>query len=167
MTEQVPDSCTFDGRRWCIDEWNGPFDGIPSNEILGLRTTSPHTANWRGRIDHFMVHRDVLYLFKIEATLSLADMPRLPTGARREVVKQHLPLEVIDASGSRNEIRIERYDFFIFDNLVIPFSGKLYLSYPYFDYWEVPWPIKDGDEGITDKIILAFDRGAFVGKSPR
>jgi hypothetical protein len=75
--------------------------------------------------------------------------------------------KVIDASGSRNEIRIERYDFFIFDNLVIPFSGKLFLSYPYFDYWEVPWPIEDRDEVISHEIILAFDRGAFVGKSSR
>ena len=167
MTEQNPDSCTFDGRRWCIDEWDGPSDCIPSNEMLRLRTVSPNTANWRGRIDHFLVHRDALYLFKIEATLSLVDMPHLPEGGRREVVKRHVPFELTDADGTRKETRIERYDFFIFDNLVIPFSGKLHLSYPYFDYWDIPWPITDSDEMVTEKITLVFDCGAFEGALPR
>lgn len=167
MTEQIPDSCTFDGRRWRIDEWDGTDDCIPSNGQLGLNTTRPNTANLRGRINHFLIHRDTLHLFKIEANLPLADKPKTPAGARREVIKRYVPFELHDAHGIHDEARIERYDYFIFDKLVIPFSGKLFLSYPYFDFWEIPWPIEDDDEAILENVTLLFEDGRLLTCSPR
>ena len=162
MTEQVPDSCIFDGRKWSIEHWNGPTDCIPSNESLHIRTESPHTANWRGRIDHFLIHRCTLHLFKMEVTLPLSERPKIPPGARREVVKRHVPFELHSAEGRTDELRIERYDFFIFDNLTIPFSGELLLSYPHFDVWEIPWPADEEDESVLERVTLAFENGHLV-----
>ncbi len=70
MTEQVEVTCTFEGKKWNIESWEGPCDCIPSNESLGFATVSPSTANWAGRVDHFLVFKGQLFLFKIEVTLS-------------------------------------------------------------------------------------------------
>ena len=66
MTTQVPDTCMFDGRKWAVEKWDGNYSAIPTNEGLGIETTAESSANWSGRIDHFIVHRDKLYLLKIE-----------------------------------------------------------------------------------------------------
>jgi hypothetical protein len=159
MTTQWPDSCTFDGRKWAIEHWNGPTGCVPTNEQLGFRTVSPSTANWSGRIDHFLVHRGQLYLFKVEVTLAPEDKGVLPFGSRREIVLCYEQLEVHDNRGMRMEERERRYEYLVFDDLIIPFTGSLHLRYPFFDHWEVPWPIDDEDEQTTEEVILDFEDG--------
>ena len=86
MTTQVPDTCMFDGRRWAIERWDGDYSTVPSNEDFGIRTVSPSTANWSGRIDHFTVSRGKLYLIKIEVSLAEGTGDKLPEKAQREVL---------------------------------------------------------------------------------
>ena len=162
MTEQFPDSCTFEGRKWVIEQWNGDTQGIPTNEQLGIRTESPSTANWLGRIDHYLVHQRLLYLFKMEVSLPVDDRDQLPYGAMREVVSRYEPIEVTDSKGTRIEIRDQRIEYFIFHDIVVPFTGNMFLSFPFFDHWEVPWPIEDTDEEITDEVVLEFLNGVLV-----
>lgn len=159
MTIQWPDSCTLDGRKWVIEDWDGPREGIPTNEQLGFRTVSASTANWAGRIDHFLVHRDLLYLFKVEVTLHPEDADLLPFGARREVVTRHERYEVHDGNGMHLEDRPRRSEYLVFDDLIVRFTGRLKLSYPFSDHWEIPWPICDEDEETKDELRLNFKDG--------
>lgn len=46
MTAQIPDSLTFDGRKWVIHEWDGDSDCIPPNQSLGFETISPAGHRW-------------------------------------------------------------------------------------------------------------------------
>ena len=46
---QMPDRCTFDGRRWAIDGWQRNHGCVRSNEDLGIETVSATTNNWAGR----------------------------------------------------------------------------------------------------------------------
>lgn len=152
----------FDGRKWVVEEWRGDLSTIPSNEMLGINTVSPHTANWSGRIDHFTVYKDRLYLLRIEVNLSEEGRDFLPEGARREVVLRYEPWLVCDKHGERHEIRENRTEYFVFSDLPVSFTGDLYLSYPYVDDWERPWLGEDEDEDTTE-MILAFDEGMLVG----
>lgn len=162
MTTQDPDSCTIDGRKWVIEDWNGPRDCVPTNEQLGVRTISPSTANWSGRIDHFLVHRRQLYLFKTEVTLAPENKGVLPFGSRREVVLRYDQVEAHDRRGMHMAERKRRYEYLVFDDLLIPFSGRLRLSFPFFDYWEVPWPIDEKDDQTTEEINLEFINGLLI-----
>ena len=75
MTRQVPDSCTFDGRKLAIDGWSGTHEVVPTDADFNIETVSTSTANWSGRIDHFMVSEGRLCLFKGEVSLP-ADFDR-------------------------------------------------------------------------------------------
>lgn len=162
MTAQIPDSLTFDGRKWVIEEWDGDSDCIPPNQSLGFETISPATNNWAGRINHFLVHRDSLLLFKIEVTLHPDNKGILPFGARREVVTQYEQLEHWGENGMQMIQRPREYEYLVFDDLEIPFTGTLTLSYPYFDYWEVPWPIEDDEYEPQRRAEATFENGVLL-----
>ncbi|MBM5572269.1 MULTISPECIES: hypothetical protein [Deefgea] len=153
MTQQIPDICQFDGRKYQIDAWYGDTDCIPSSEALGFTTESEHTANWEGRIDHFQVCGDKLYLFKLEVNLSEGSKDYLPQGARKEVLLRYE--QFTDFSGKPTELREYRHEFIVFEDLVIPFSGSMHLS-TYLDDWERP---QDADEPPIEEVILHFKNG--------
>lgn len=163
MTTQIADSVTVDGRRWEIDEWDGGRDCIPPNESLGFRTVSAATNNWRGRVDHFLIWHGRLLLFKIEVTLHPEDKGILPFGARREIVKRYDQLEHWGNEGMKMIERLREYEYLVFDDLEIALSGTLKLSYPYFDYWEVPWPIPTNEEEPQRWAEAVFEKGRLVG----
>lgn len=123
MTVQIPDSLTIDGRRWLIEEWDGERQSVPPNESLGFRTVSPATNNWSGRIDHFLVWRDRLLLFKVEVTLHPDDKGVLPFGARREIVQRYDQLESWDADGTKMVQRMHEYEYLVYDDVEIAFSA--------------------------------------------
>jgi hypothetical protein len=162
MTAQWPDSCTFDGRKWVVEHWEGSQHCVPTNEQLGFNTVSPSTANWTGRIDHFLVHRGRLYLFKIEVTLPPENESIRPLGARRETLIHYEQWTVCDGQGERQEERQKRYEYFVYDDLLIPFTGRIHLTFPFFDYWEVPWPLQDEDEETLDETVLEFSEGVLL-----
>lgn len=162
MTTQFPNSCTFDGRKWEIEDWDGPTDCIPTNDQLGFQTVSTSTANWSGRIDHFLVHHGQLYLFKVEVNLAPENKGILPFGSRREIVLRYEQMEVHGDKGMRLVENEVRYECLIFDDLIIPFTGAVYLSYPFFDPWEIPWPIEREDEESSQKRVLIFKKGVLL-----
>ena len=163
MTTQWPDSCTFEGRKWEIEDWDGATDCIPTNGQLGFKTVSTCTANWSGRIDHFLVHRGQLYLFKVEVTLAPENKGVLPFGSRREIVLRYQQVWATHGDKGMHFVENEiRYEYLVFDDLLIPFSGAIYLSFPFFDGWDIPWPIKNEDEESIEKQVLIFKNGELI-----
>jgi len=167
MTTQIPDSCTFDGRKWEIVDLEGASDCVPSNESLGIVTCSPGTNNWSGRIDHFMVHRDQLYLFKVEVCLDLSNKGILPFGARREVIRRYPVYEHHNDQGLRLVEHVIESERLVFDDLKISFTGRMYLAYPYADEWELLWPIDETDLDPIWEAVLTFDDGRLVDVDER
>lgn len=162
MSEQVPDTCTLDDRKWIIEQWHGDLGCIPSNEELGIETVSPHTGNWSGRIDHFLVFKGQLFLFKIEAHLADSCQGIRPKGARREVLLRYEPWDIFDKDGERSEIRECREEFLIFDDLTVSFTGTLYLARPYYDDWNIPQSAAQGYDPEMSYARLIFDSGKLV-----
>lgn len=161
MTTQFPDICVFEGQKWAIEQWQGKTDCVPDNESLGIETESPNTANWSGRIDHFMVYQGRLYLFKLEVNLAETSKDALPDGARREVLLRYEPWEICDNAGTRIEMREFRFDYLVFDNLPIPFTGRLVLSGPDLDDWEHPIPDFEV-EADQYQVTLEFTEGRLL-----
>lgn len=159
MTEQIPDTCTFDGRQWTIEEWLGPTECVPPNESLGIRTTMDTTANWSGRIDHFLVWRGRLYLFKVEVNLVEEDKDLVPPGARKEVNTRYQVMEHHGSNGLYFHNNVIEQVFFVYDDIEVDFTGELLLSYPVWDPWNLPWPV-EGDELDPDlHAVLRFEDG--------
>lgn len=125
MTMQTPDVIQFDGREYVILSWKGDTDCIPGNEDLGFSTSMQSTANWSGRIDHYGVWGNQLYLFKIDVTLEDPDNTPTPTEARREILFRYEPL--IDAEG-RSIVRKYRHDFFVYEDLKLSFTGRIIMA---------------------------------------
>lgn len=152
----------LDGRRWAIERWSGDFSAIPSNEDLGIETVSTSTANWSGRIDHFMVFRGRLYLIKIEVNLAEDSRDRLPEKAQREVLCRYEKMWSFDKDGERATIREHRFEYLVFHDLFIPFTGELLLTYPYIDYWERPYDADDDDADENIEMLLTFEDGMLM-----
>lgn len=166
MTEQIPDSCTITGRQWEIEEYQGSLDCIPTSESLGFTTRMESSANWSGRIDHFLVHRNRLFLFKIRVNLDDSSAGVTPSGARLEEVTQHEPVTVYRDGPPTREYRLLRQRLFVFDDLTIPFTGAMRVSRPYFDPWNLPWPVQDGDWDPAEQRTLLFVRGFLASVIP-
>lgn len=162
MTMQIPGSCTFDGRRWAIDDWQGNHGCVPSNEDLGIEATSPATNNWAGRVDHFAVVQGRLYLFKVEVSLA-PDFDRARLGGRRrEVLIRYEPMDRFDNTGHHSIIREWRFEYLVLDEYRIRFTGSMRLSHPYGDPWESPTS-DEPDEADTDTTKLEFENGELTG----
>jgi hypothetical protein len=161
MTRQVPDSCTIDGRSWAIDDWSGKHDCVPSNADLDIETVTPATCNWAGRVDHFMVLENRLYLFKVEVSLpSDFDRQRI-FGRRREVVCRYEPMTRVDKTGQHGFIQEWRTEYLVLDGCRVDLTGTLRLSLPYFDAWETPTQAHP-DDRVTDTMELRFVNGELV-----
>ncbi len=163
MTAQIPDSCVFEGRRWVVPDGEIDEGVLPTNEDLGIETVTDSTANWSGRIDHFIVHEERLFLFKIEVNLAEASRGVLPKGARREIVLRYEPQEVYDHLGHRTEVTEFRTENLVFDNLPLRFSGTMDLSYPYSDGWERPMTSDNPIEERSARATLSFEDGKLTG----
>lgn len=162
MTEQIPDRCHFDGREWSIEEWEGNRWVIPTREQLGLKTSVRSTANWDGRIDHFLVYRDDLYLLKIEVDLSADAQDDLPLGQRKETLLRYEPIYVHDDRGERDEHQLHRTDTLIYDNLMIPYLGTIILVHSAYGYSELPSDAEHDDYTSTLRARLTFERGKLM-----
>ena len=154
MTTQIPDTCIYDGRKWAVESWSGNTDCIPSNESLSIDTISSHTANWGGRIDHFIVYKNRLYLFKIEVNLTDSCRELLPIHSRREVLTRYEPMWLTDSNGSRTVVREYRFEYLMYDDLFIPFTGELDISYPYIDEWELPSELTEYPSSEISTLIF-------------
>ena len=158
---QIPDSCTFNGRRWAIDDWQGDHGCVPSNEDLGIETASPATNNWAGRVDHFVVVLGRLYLFKVAVNLA-PDFDRARLGGRRrEVLVRYEPMERFDNTGRHAILKEWRFESLVLDECRIRFTGTLRLSHPYDDPWESP-TADDADEANAETTMLEFENGDLI-----
>lgn len=126
MTVQVPDTIKFEGRNYIVLGWEGDTGCIPSSESLGLCTVMETTANWSGRIDHYGVWGNELYLFKIEVTLESPADTLTPPNARREILLRYE--QFFDFEGRPTQLREYRQDFFIYEDLKLPFSGCIIVE---------------------------------------
>ncbi|MBP9947829.1 MAG: hypothetical protein KBH14_15590 [Vicinamibacteria bacterium] len=163
MTNQIPDTCVFEGRRFVVTGMEGNWGVVPSNQAFGIETVTESTANWSGRINHFVVHQGRLFLFKVEVNLAEGSRNVLPPGARREIVYRYELTEVYESGTSRKEIQESRVENLVFDNLPLAFDGVLHLlSHP--DRWARP------TAGIWDepeeRVALTFENGRLGGSEP-
>lgn len=159
MTKQISDICVFDGRKWCVEDSDDLYHCVPNNDQLGLKTITPSTANWSGRIDHYLVHKRYLYLFKAEVSLPDDQLNLVPPGARRELRRLYEPIEIHGDQGLKKGERIHERRFFIYDDLKLDYTGDLILSYPTGDIWEYPWPLEEDDIAPCIEATLTFHRG--------
>lgn len=123
MTKQVPDSLQFEGRNYAILGWEGDVECIPSSESLGISTVTDSTASWNGRIDHYGVWGNELYLFKIEATLVKPTETSAPPNSRREVLLRYE--QFYDFEGRPTQLREHRHDYFIYEDLKLSLTGRI------------------------------------------
>jgi hypothetical protein len=126
-------------------------------KTLGFETISASTANWAGRIDHFLVFKDQLFLFKIEASLRPEDKDISPPDARRETRLIYELMTSYEGSEEKEIIRVHQYQYFISDDLRINFTGELELSYPVGDPWDYPWPLSEEDLDPTEMACFQDD----------
>lgn len=106
-----------------------------------------------------MVFKDQLFLFKIEASLRPEDKDISPPGARRETRLIYEPMTSYERGEEKEIIRVHQYQYFIFDDLRINFTGELELSYPVGDPWDYPWLLSEEDLGPTEMAYLCFQDG--------
>lgn len=102
------DTLELDGETWSICEMTGS-SAVPTSRALGFRTTMEHTANWRGRVDHFGLDAERrLVLLEVRATLANPERARgfVPLGATR-----------IDED--------ERTVRFRFEHRLVPLTGRV------------------------------------------
>lgn len=181
MTEQIPDTCRIDGKMWLIESWKGAHWVIPTTEQIwditgnNFDLQSNSSANWSGRIDHYVIENGTLYLFKVEVNLAetietlefeivdadshlkLEPDPRLPSGYRIEEITLFQPMQKDDKS-SYWATKINRI---LFEDLMIPYSGKLYLYRSCEPTWEMPLSI-DFDESNEERLTITLDRGMVI-----
>ncbi|WP_312668699.1 hypothetical protein [Stutzerimonas nitrititolerans] len=151
MTTQVPDTLQLEGRTYVILNWQGDTDCIPSSESLGFHTVSQSSENWSGRINHYGVWGNELYLFKIEATLEAAPDTPTPPNARREVLLRYE--QFFDFEGHPAELREYRYDFFIYEDLKLPFTGRV-IAVAEENLWGKPEAALDAEPATPFAIVF-------------
>lgn len=158
MTAQVPDTLQFEGRNYVILGWQGDADCIPTSESLGFHTATQSTANWSGRVDHYGVWGNELYLFKVEATLEAPSDTPTPPNARREVLLRYE--QFYDFEGRPTELREYRHDFFIYEDLKLPFTGRI-IAVADENLWAKPEAAPD--EEATVPVVIQFRNGVVEG----
>lgn len=158
MTYQIPDSLKINGREYTILAWDSDRGCIPTNEELGIRTVSHSTANHSGRIDHFGVWGDQLYLFKIDATLEDPTNTPLPKDARKEILFRY---EQFHTTESPEPIwREYRHDFFCYEDLIIDYTGAIAIQALEDEGWEKPFNAPENP--YEPAILLEFEEGMLV-----
>ena len=166
MTEQVPDTITVDGRLWMITDQDDSLRSIvPSDKELGIRPISTSTANWRGRVDHYIVFCERLFLHKVEVDKMVDQWKYLPPGARREERTIFPQWESHDGDGMRIVERSERSFFYVYDDLLMPFSGAITAVWPYWNWWDFPMAGQYDIEELLapeQEIFLEFLDGTVI-----
>ena len=163
MTTQIPDTCTWQGKKWSIKYWDGNRSSIPSNDELEINTVVESSANWSGRIDHFLIHKKKLYLLKVEVNLDDKDELNQPKNAMREVVIRY-ENRWSDIEGTKRIIKEHRFEYLVFHDLFIPYTGDLFLSSHFYDLWEIPTSVMelDDDEDCQEDRRLVFRQGILI-----
>lgn len=164
MTTQNPDTCFYDGRRWVIEDYDGLENIVPKSEELGFKTISRSTANWSGRIDHFIVHNRFLYLHKIEVNLHPDFINYVPKNAGKEIVWRYEPATRCDSNGCHQTWFKHKFAFFVFGggDLKLEYTGKLTLLYTHIDLWEIPSAVEGDEEGYSKHAVLRFEAGELI-----
>jgi hypothetical protein len=168
MTAQIPDTCTWQGKKWSIKSWDGNRSSIPSNDELEINTDVESSANWSGRIDHFLVYKKKLYLLKIEVNCNDKVELIQPKNAMREVVIRY-ENRWSDIEGTKRVVKEHRFEYLVFHDLFIPYTGDLFLSSHFFDSWEIPTSVmelddedEDEDEDCQEDWRLVFRQGILI-----
>jgi hypothetical protein len=164
MTAQIPDTCTWQGKKWSIKYWDGNRSSIPSNDELEINIVAESSANWSGRIDHFVVHKKKLFLLKIEVNLDDKVELNLPKNAMRELVIRY-ENRWADIEGTKRVIKEHRFEYLVFHDLFIPYTGDLFLSSHFYDSWEIPISLTglDDDDEYEENTRLVFRQGILIG----
>jgi hypothetical protein len=109
------------------------------------------------------VHKDKLYLLKIEVNLVEGASALLPGNANREIICRYENMWRTDEEGTKKVVTERRFEFLVFHDLFIPYTGDLFLTYPDIDLWEQPIS-EDDEEERCEELRLIFRRGVLTDK---
>ena len=90
-------------------------------------------------------------------TLENPDDTPTPLNARREVLKRYE--QFVDYDGNPARLQEHRYDFFVYEDLVLPFTGQIVVE-KYDDNWEVPMRAQTQEELMS--VGMEFLDGRLV-----
>jgi hypothetical protein len=158
MTDKIADTLNLEGKTYEIVNWHGNTECIPSSEKLGFKTVSRSTANYHGRVDHFGVWGDKFYLFKVEVSLDDPENTPLPENARREKLFRYEQMYYFD--GTLATCREYRYDYFVYEDLTVPYSGWISIKNVIDEGWNKPEFAPEQVE--EDRILLTFENGILI-----
>ena len=167
MTSQISDTCVFQGKKWIIQSWDGNRAAIPSNEKLDIKTNAESSTNWSGRIDHFIVYKNKLYLLKIQVNIQEGFHFTQPINSMRElVIRYENRWSGIDCK--ERVVREHRFEYLVFHDLFIPYTGDLFLNFPFYDSWEQPITDSNLEDDVESEAEheesqrLAFRKGYLI-----
>lgn len=158
MTTQIPDTLSLDGKIYEVVSWFGNTECIPKNDVLGIKTVSRTTSDHEGRIDHFGVWGNHLYLFKVEASLADPESTPLPKDARREILFRYE--QMYDFDGVPTVCYEYRYDYFIYENYILSYSGDITVQNITDEGWGKPELAPEHLE--EEELILTFENGVLL-----
>ncbi len=132
MTAQVMDTLVYEDQTWSICTYayasTCPRDCFPTSNQLGFETEMESTANYSGRVDQYEVNDGKLYLRKIRANLTGACRDFIPDNGGRETVTTDYWATVLVAGGVQRERQQWQVTNLLFNDLFIPFTGKILLG---------------------------------------
>jgi hypothetical protein len=84
----------------------------------------------------------------------------IPPRAIKELVIRMERITRTDSEGTREVLTAKEDVYFLFNNFIIPFTGKVILNRPHSDWWEYPCDVEDVNYNIEAE--LWFEEGSLI-----
>lgn len=169
MTAQIMDRISVNDQEWLLCEWRGP-EITPSSESLGFETEMESTANYSGRVDHFVVDEGKLRLSHVDANLTAESRDFIPDGGAREDITRRAWVEqVTDISdllrGGRGKTKpvldTSTSVVLYFRALWVPFTGRI-VGGRAFDQRKYVHMGTQAASSFRSRLLLDFREGVLV-----
>jgi len=106
-----------------------------------------------------MVFNNQLYFFKMQVHLAAEYKEFIPQKARKELVIRTERMTRFDETGVKEVLANHELVFFIFDNLIVSYTGRMILHYPHTEMWEYPCDVGDDYQRQAE---LWFKKGIVI-----
>ncbi len=173
MTAQVMDTIRIDDQEWQLCEWQGP-NVTPSSASLGFETEEESTANYSGRVDHFVVDKGKLLLSHVDANLTAASRDFVPDGGAREDITRRAWVEELTGgvgdflSGGRGKwtpkLSTDSRVVLHFRDLRVPFTGRI-VGGRAFDQKEYVHMGTQAASSFRSRLLLDFRDSVLVARA--
>jgi hypothetical protein len=171
MTAQIMDKIRIDDQDWALCEWIGE-NVVPSSESLGFATEMESTANYSGRVDHFVVDEGRLRLSHVDAHLAEASRDFVPKDGGREDIKRtywaHLVTDVTDllrggGGKIKRELSTSTRVVLYFEELWVPFTGRV-IGGRALDWDKYQHMGTQAASSFRSRLVLELEQGKLLSK---